>query len=212
MAVPAARIVPVAPEALPGFERVRRYLDPVFSKWNAQVAPGEFYVTRHDELLTTVLGSCVSVCMRDPGIGVGGMNHFLLPGDGGAHHGDATRYGMFALERLINELVKYGGERERFEIKLFGGGRVIGNGSGAITDIGRLNIDFVHQYLEDEGLPVKSESLGGTVARRVRYEPKTGLAQVNLMEMSVPAPAEAEARVKQAQNAAKVSEIVLFKR
>jgi len=209
---PAKPIAPVAPLALPGFERVRRYLDPVVQKWTAQVAPGELYVTPHEELLTTVLGSCVSVCMRDPVMGVGGMNHFVLPGDGGVRHGDATRYGMFALERLINELVKYGGERERFEIKLFGGGRVIGNGGGALTDIGRLNIDFVRKYLEAEGLPIAASSLGGTVARRVRYEPATGLAQVNMMEMSVPAPAEAEARVKQAQNVVKLSEIELFKR
>jgi chemotaxis protein CheD len=74
---------PVAPEALAGFEHVRRYFDANLKRWTAQVVPGEFYVTPHDEVLTTVLGSCVSVCMRDPDTGVGGMNHFLLPGETG---------------------------------------------------------------------------------------------------------------------------------
>jgi chemotaxis protein CheD len=106
--------------------------------------------------------------------------------------------------------VKYGGERERFELKLFGGGRVIGNGK-TLTDIGRLNIDFVHRYLAAEGLPVVAQSLGGTVARRVRYEPKTGVAMVNLMEMSLPALAEREARLLQTHHAAKLSEVTLFK-
>ncbi|MFZ5446459.1 MAG: chemoreceptor glutamine deamidase CheD [Myxococcota bacterium] len=168
-----------APPTLRGFEGTQRYWDGVARVWTAHVLPGEFYVTREDEVLATVLGSCVSVCMRDPVLKIGGMNHFLLPGDGNAR-GDTTRYGIVALERLINELVKHGGQRERFETKLFGGGRVIGGS----LDIGKSNIDFVHRYLHDEQLAVAAEDVGGNLARRVRYHPVSGKIRLLRMPMT----------------------------
>lgn len=198
------------PPPLVGFSHVKRFLDPTLGRWNAQVVAGEYYVTRHDEAITTILGSCVSVCMRDPVIGVGGMNHFMLPGDDGRPSGNTLRHGLYSLERLINELVKHGGLRERFEVKLFGGGRVIGNGASGPDDVGQRNIDFVRTYLDDEGLRVAAESLGGTTARKLRYFPQSGVAHVKLMEMSATARLEAIARAKQAQAIAHARPIVQF--
>ncbi len=161
-----------------GFEHVHRYYDEVKRRWTVQVLPGEHYISTQDEIIATVLGSCVSVCIRDTQLMIGGINHFMLPGVSASPESGA-RYGQVALERLINDLVKLGARRERFEIKLFGGGRVI---AGRLN-IGQTNIDFVQRYLELEELPVLSQSLGGTVARRIRYYPASGAAHVKEMEM-----------------------------
>ena len=104
----------------------------------AKILPGEYFVTRHEEALSTVLGSCVAACMRDPKLRVGGMNHFMLPIDSGKGDGlwgdgptgVATRYGSYAMEQLINELLKMGAKRERLEVKLFGGGKILAAADG----------------------------------------------------------------------------------
>ena len=109
----------------------------------------------------TVLGSCVSACIRDPVIGVGGMNHFMLAKGTSGGWGDdpkSTRFGNFAMEKLINELIKAGCSRERMEIKVFGGGNVI----DASTAVGSDNSEFVLRYLEAEGLRCAAEDLGGS--------------------------------------------------
>ena len=147
--------VPVRlPPALPGFDKIARYWDPRAERITAKILPGEFFVTQAGELIVTVLGSCVSACVRDPYIGVGGMNHFMLPvSETGGRAGEpmgtwlSTRYGNFAMESLLNEILKRGGRRERLEVKLFGGGCVL----AVLTDVGKTNIDFVHRYLESEG-------------------------------------------------------------
>ena len=121
----------------------------------SRLLPGEYYVTRNDEAITTVLGSCVSACIRDPQAQIGGMNHFMLPEDlsfnddrpADAFERQATRYGSYAMESLINDLLKLGAARERLEIKLFGGGRML----ASMTDIGARNIAFIKQYLSLEG-------------------------------------------------------------
>jgi len=164
-----------APRTLRGFEGVRRYWDRSEGRWIAQVVPGDYYVTKDDEVITTVLGSCVSTCIRDEVAGIGGLNHFMLPNQGAeVLPGDALRYGGYAVERLINELVKYGARRERLEIKIFGGGKVI----AGMSDIGRKNIDFVHEYFQTEELPIAAEDTGGTVARKVRYFPESGRVMI----------------------------------
>jgi chemotaxis protein CheD len=161
----------VAPRALRGFEGIRRYFDTSEGAWIAQVLPGDYYVTTQPEVITTVLGSCVSTCVRDPVIGIAGLNHFMLPGQTGNYQaGEALRYGCFAVERLLNELVKHGALRERLEIKIFGGGKVI----AGMSDIGRKNIDFIHEYFATEGLRIAAEDTGGVWARRVRYHASTG--------------------------------------
>jgi chemotaxis protein CheD len=163
------------PSAVPGFEDIQRSWDSAASRWIAKIAPGEYYVTNHDETIITVLGSCISACIRDPDIGAGGMNHFMLPQEQGGSAassaaGLATRFGSYAMESLVNSLMKLGANRARFEIKLFGGGRILASG----TDVGVRNIEFVRQYLHTEGLRIVAEDLGDNCPRRVEYSPATG--------------------------------------
>jgi chemotaxis protein CheD len=153
----------------------RRFYDTASSSWMVKVFPGEYYVTsKLDEVLVTVLGSCVSACIRDPIAGIGGMNHFMLPQDrGGGGWGDdlkSTRYGNFAMEKLLNELVKAGCMRERMEIKVFGGGNVTDTDNAVGTD----NAEFVLRYLKAEGLRCTAQDLGGLYPRRIHYFPATG--------------------------------------
>jgi chemotaxis protein CheD len=152
----------------------RRFFDAASSAWMVKVFPGEFYVTREEDVvLLTVLGSCVSACIRDPIAGIGGMNHFMLPQHkSGAWGGDlkSTRFGNFAMEKLINELTKAGCARERMEIKVFGGGNVTESSNAVGSD----NAEFVLQYLRAEGLRCAAQDLGGTLPRRIHYYPATG--------------------------------------
>jgi chemotaxis protein CheD len=168
--------------ALPQFEHVTRFWDNEHSCYSARILPGEYYVTRNAEVVCTVLGSCVSACIRESRLNIGGMNHFMLPLDGsngesawGGALSAATRYGNVAMERLINDILKLGGRRENLEIKLVGGGRVLSEMS---NDIGARNIDFVRQYVHDEGFKVVSEDLGDVHARRVVYFPQSGRMRV----------------------------------
>ncbi|TCO72317.1 chemotaxis protein CheD [Rhodovulum euryhalinum] len=141
------------------------------------VIQGEFRVSRDPEIvLSTVLGSCVSACIFDPLARVGGMNHFLLPGDEGSNKSE-LKYGAMAMELLINELLKSGAVRSRLRVKLFGGARV----SAAFTDIGEKNVIFARSYLRREGFEVLSESLGGQQARRLHFRPATGAARLVML-------------------------------
>lgn len=156
----------------------RRYFDPRFEATIITVAPGEHEITSaKDEIVATVLGSCISVCMRDPHVGVGGLNHFLLPKNNGSADASAgERYGDTAMEMLINGLLKRGARRHNFEAKVFGGARVL---SGAtMLAIGDNNIAFVNEFLRVEGIPVVSKDVGGTRSRRIHYQPSTGRAWV----------------------------------
>jgi len=169
------------PRALPGFESIRRWHNATGMPM-ARILPGEYYVTRHAEAICTVLGSCVSACIRDSRLNIGGMNHFMLPLDGsngesawGGALSAATRYGNVAMERLINDILKLGGRREDLEIKLVGGGRVLSEMS---NDVGARNIDFVRHYVHEEGFRVLSEDLGDVHARRVVYFPQSGRMRV----------------------------------
>jgi chemotaxis protein CheD len=152
----------------------RRYFDSVAATWMVKVFPGEFYISRRtDEVLVTVLGSCVAACIRDPVARIGGMNHFMLPqNSSGAWGSDlrSTRFGNFAMEKLLNELIKAGCARERLEIKVFGGGNVTDTTNAVGTD----NAEFVLQYLKEEGLRCTASDLGGILPRRIHYHPSTG--------------------------------------
>jgi chemotaxis protein CheD len=170
-----------SPRPLRGFGGQKRFWDALAKSWVVQILPGEFYVTRAAEIIATTLGSCVSVCIRDRAGHIGGMNHFMLPDDPGPDMmGEATRYGFFAIERLINEIVKHGGSRDTLEVKMFGGGRVIELGA----DIGRSNIEFTRRYLTTEGLELAAEDVGGGYARRVRYFPLSGRALLKRLTMT----------------------------
>ncbi|MGB0682173.1 MAG: hypothetical protein ACPGOV_05675 [Magnetovibrionaceae bacterium] len=151
----------------------RRYFDKAMSKTVVQVVQGDFYVTNQPgEVLTTILGSCISACVRDPKIGYGGMNHFLLPspGDLGSAVNTSLRYGSFAMEQLINAILSRGGRRENLEIKVFGGGNVIRAASG----VGHKNADFIEEYLANEGFMIASQHLRGNSARKVLFFPRSG--------------------------------------
>jgi chemotaxis protein CheD len=182
------RLVQIAPDAseplpaLPQFAHIARLWDPEHGCFAARVLPGEYYVTPHAEGITTVLGSCVSACVRDARLNVGGMNHFMLPLDASPGHnswGSAasapTRYGNVAMERLINDILKLGGRRQDLEIKLVGGGHMLAQTG---NDIGARNIEFVREYVRAEGFRVINQDLGDVYARRVIYFPQTGRLRV----------------------------------
>jgi chemotaxis protein CheD len=145
-----------------------------------RIYPGGHYVTSGREILVTVLGSCVAACIRDPLAKVGGMNHFMLPQSDDGIWGIASatmRFGNFAMEQLINEILCRGGRRHNLEIKVFGGAGIIGSSA----QVGLRNADFVETYLQKEGLPIAAKSLRGMHARRIHYEPFTG--RVRMLEM-----------------------------
>lgn len=169
------------PRAFAGFDNIRRYRDPSTGNVIAKLLPGDFYVTKEDEVLDTVLGSCVSACIRNPKTGVGGMNHFMLPhpkGESGdswnAVAGTATRYGSASMEQLINKILSNGGTRADLEVKIFGGARVL----AATTDVGQHNVIFVRDFLLKEGVKIVSEDVGNTTPRHVQYFPTSGRVRV----------------------------------
>ncbi|MDR3511497.1 MAG: chemotaxis protein CheD [Caulobacteraceae bacterium] len=154
-----------------------------FGPRKLHVIQGEHAVsTDQDAILTTVLGSCVAACMHDPQAGVGGMNHFLLPEDtGGSAVGDESmRYGAYAMEMLINDLMKLGARRERLQAKLFGGARLF----DTLGDIGAANAAFARRFLELEGIAVTGGSLGGLSARRIEFWPASGRARQRAVEQA----------------------------
>jgi chemotaxis protein CheD len=174
--------VDTLPDTLPGFEHIQRYWDTAQQAMVAKILPGEYYVTTHDEMIFTVLGSCVSACIRDAVFGIGGMNHFMLPvGSNDAidtwTHGNvsaAASYGNYAMEQLINTILKYGGSRKHLEVKVFGGGHI----TPWMTDIGQRNIAFVYEYIHTEGLHLVAEDVGDCYPRKILYSPLSGRARL----------------------------------
>lgn len=154
------------------------YWDHRFKRHTIKLLPGDFDVVNGEEMLVTVLGSCVAACIRDTKNGIGGMNHFLLPSEKNKaskawndYDSAATRYGDLAMEQLINKIVSLGGKRENFEAKIFGGARMF---ETSFSDIGAKNIEFVTHYLETERIRVASIDTAGINARKVYYIPGTG--------------------------------------
>ncbi len=173
------------PKPLPGFEHINHYWDRMNEMPAAKILPGEYYVTKSDEIITTVLGSCISVCIHDLSVGVGGMNHFMLPSSrSGGWSGvddplsESNRYGNYAMEHMINELLKNGATREKLEVKVFGGGQILSK----FTHIGEKNIQFIHRYIQTEGLRLASEDVGGLLARKVVYFPTIGRVRVKKLK------------------------------
>ena len=138
------------------------------------VQPGAWLVD-DKQPLATLLGSCVAVCLFDPQLGIGGMNHFMLPGnteEGSNPLSSSARYGVYAIEILINHLLKLGAQRRYFEAKVFGGASVL-RGFGS-NNVGKRNAEFVLDYLHTEGIPVVAQDLMDTYPRKVYFFPKTG--------------------------------------
>lgn len=149
------------------------------------VIQGDFAISdRPHTYLTTVLGSCVAVCLHDPARKIGGLNHFLLPGGSGDGQ-DCMRYGAYAMELLINSLLKQGAERHRLVAKVFGGARM----TKGLRDIGGANAEFAETFLKDEGIPVIAGDLRGDKARRVRFWPANGAAKLLLVDNAAEIPA-----------------------
>lgn len=170
-------MTPAAARPAPGL-----FWDPKIGAMTQTVLPGFHAVTDVPGVaLVTLLGSCVAACIRDTALGLGGINHFLLPGAPGVDHGSA-RYGVNAMELLINDILKRGGAKERLEAKVFGGANVI-DVSGADT-VGDRNARFVVDYLRAEGIRLAAADLGGDRARRVFYFPDTGRATVLRLPVS----------------------------
>lgn len=170
------------PTALPGFEKINRYWDTQHDIYAAKINPGEYYVSAHGELITTVLGSCIAVCVRDTALGIGGMNHFMLPVMATKSSQDwkdtpvsfETRYGNIAIERLINSIISLGGQRQRLECKIFGGAKVLDISS----NVGLKNIEFAKRYIISEGFTIAAEDVGDIFPRKVLYFPASGRVRV----------------------------------
>lgn len=152
-----------------------RYFDNTFEMEAIKLLPGEYYVTKRDMVLVTVLGSCVAACIRDRVTGIGGMNHFMLPDDkreGNTPIATAARYGSYAMEMMINQLLKNGAKRSNLEAKLFGGGNVLRGFT--VTNVGQRNVDFALQYLKNEGISVVAKSLLDIYPRKIYFFPTSG--------------------------------------
>jgi chemotaxis protein CheD len=163
------------------FIHIQKRFDARLNGVLATLLPGDYYVATEGEMIATVLGSCVSACIRDRRLCFGGMNHFMLPIDESEGHStwgapgtSATRFGNVAMERLINSMLKLGARRADLEVKLVGGGKVL----DGLTDVGARNIQFVREYVRAEGFCVRGEDLGDVYPRKVIYHPQTGSARV----------------------------------
>jgi len=155
------------------------YFDRDLNQMAVKLLPAEYYVTTTNTVLSTVLGSCVAACLHDIDSGIAGMNHFMLPEDSDRTARDAResmRYGTYAMDVLIAEMLRAGARRERIQAKVFGGGAVLANMT--TLNIGDRNSDFVLRYLAEQRIPVAAQDLRGPHARRVCFVPSTGKASV----------------------------------
>ncbi|WP_370682499.1 chemoreceptor glutamine deamidase CheD [Comamonas sp. GB3 AK4-5] len=204
---PAASQPPAPPSSLEALKRRTPkpgeasffYFDPHFQFNAVKVLPGEYFVTSENMAIVTVLGSCIAACLWDSSLNVGGMNHFMLP-DGDA--GDVSgRYGSYAMELLINEMMKLGARRESMQAKIFGGGAVMANFT--TMNVGERNTDFVTQYLNTERIPIVSEDVLDIYPRKVVYFPTTGKALVKRLAHAHPEELVAQERRGNAATVAK---------
>jgi chemotaxis protein CheD len=159
------------------------YYDAHFKNDAVKILPGEYFVHHEDLLIMTTLGSCIAACLWDRHARVGGMNHFMLP-EGTAGGIESGRYGSYAMELLINELMKRGATRSTLEAKVFGGGQVI---SGMNTmNVGERNTNFVLDYLKTERIPVLSKDVLDVYPRKVCFLPASGKAMVKRLTPTNP--------------------------
>jgi chemotaxis protein CheD len=145
---------------------------------------GEYYATAQQEGIATLLGSCISACIYEDGGGIGGMNHFLVPGDFRDEEiflSPVARYGMYAMELLMGELIKLKVDRGRLKAKIFGGAELMNSSSG----VGQNNVKFIKTFLQMENIPIISSDVGGRSARKIFFFPKTGKVMVKKMVANV---------------------------
>jgi chemotaxis protein CheD len=169
-----------------GFEEIlapNHYFDTHFDIEAAKILPGEYYVTSRNMLLVTVLGSCVSACIRDRTTGIGGMNHFMLPHGGEDENSPlsaSARYGSYAMEVMINQLFKLGAKRNNLEAKVFGGGNVLRGFT--VANIGERNANYVLDYLDTENIRIASQDLLDIYPRKVYFFPQSGKVLVKRLK------------------------------
>ena len=174
------------------FSHVTQFWDAKNTSWAVKILPGEFFISKNGGEIAAVLGSCIAACIRDTVLGIGGMNHFMLPEPqekstdvwGGNPTTHESRYGNWAMEYLINGIIKRGGRKENLEVKLFGGGQMI----ASMSDIGQRNIIFAYNYLNSEGLNIASSDVGDVYARKVLYFPDTGKVKLKRINNSSNSP------------------------
>ena len=191
------------------------YFEREFERNAVKLLPGEYFVSEDDIVLSTVLGSCIAACMWDRNARVGGMNHFMLPGDAARAGTDADpiglagRYGVFAMEQLINELIKRGARKSNLEAKLFGGGAVLRNFTA--LNVGERNAEFVLNFLRTEGIRIASQDLLDVFARRVAFFPVSGRALCRKLPQADAAVVSAEQKYNAQLNTNKVGgDVELF--
>lgn len=190
-----------------------RYFDRNFNLDAVKILPGEYFATSEQTMIVTVLGSCVSACIRDPIARIAGMNHFLLPGN--AYEADfiseSARYGVFAMEILINHMLKLGAQRHRLEAKIFGGANVLKGFK--TTSVGEKNSAFVQEYLEAEKIQVTATDLLGEFPRKLYLFPHTGEVKVRKLKSlhnSTIMDRESEYKVKIKQTVKQGGDVDLF--
>ncbi len=155
------------------------YFDRQFGINAVKILPGEFYVSDQDIVLVTTLGSCIAACIRDKKTGIGGINHFMLPENGRVNTVPASapaRYGSYAMELLINELIKLGASRANLEAKITGGGNVLAHMT--VTKVGSRNTAFALDYLQTEGIPIVGKDVLDVYPRKVYFFPRSGRVMV----------------------------------
>lgn len=179
------------------------------------IHPGEYLATREDIIISTVLGSCIAVALHDPSTGMGGLNHFMLPGELHSRQffaEESGRYGMYAMELLINDMLKNGARRDKLTAKVFGGGHVLSGGTGNIPD---SNITFAMEFLETERIPIISSDVGGTDARKVLFFVSTARVLMKRFGGQKAAPVEREeqaylSRISSRKQTKKDSDVTFF--
>ena len=194
------------------FGHIRRIQDTRFPYEVAVILPGEYFVSEEPKVVYTILGSCISVCLRDPFAKVGGMNHFMLAApsntEGHDNWSDSGRYGSFAMEMLINEILQRGGMKKRLEAKVFGGGKIY---DGKI-DIGAKNAAWALDYLEREDIPLMKANVGDVCPRKVYFFTDSGKVLMKKLDQVVAdtiVQEEGQYRAK-LQQAPVQSEVTLF--
>jgi chemotaxis protein CheD len=184
------------------------FFDPAFQRAAVKVLPGEFYVHDQDVAITTTLGSCVSACLHDRIAGVGGINHFMLPDAGDPASG--ARFGSFAMELLINEMLQRGARRGCMEAKIFGGGQVMKSLAGTL--IGEKNVGFVQDFLAQEGIPLLGREVLDVYPRRICMFPRAGIVMCRRLPAAHGAQYEAqEARYRAELARAPGGDVELFR-
>ncbi len=166
---------------------IRIYYHNAFKCEAVSISPGQFYVTDQDILIGTTLGSCVAACIRDRLSGIGGMNHFLLPyygNDPGNADFESARYGAYAMDMLIKEVINLGAVKKNLEAKVFGGGNV--SGYYSTLDIGKNNAKFVRQYLNEKSINITAEDLADFQGRTIYFSPRSGKVWVRKLAVVTP--------------------------